>query len=93
MYYHPGGVTSRMSRPAPEIRQKTDSSFRSIFERSIIMKKFVSVILAVLLIASFVTAATAEKQLIAIPNDGTNEARALLLLRFQPTCGSKTRPL
>ena len=44
------------------------------------MKKFVSVVLAVLLIASFVTAASAEKQLIAIPNDGTNLSRAIKLL-------------
>ena len=44
------------------------------------MKKLISVLLAALLIASLVSAASAEKLLIAIPNDGTNLSRAIKLL-------------
>ena len=44
------------------------------------MKKLISILLAALLIASLVSAASAEKLLIAIPNDGTNLSRAIKLL-------------
>ena len=44
------------------------------------MKKFLSLVLAALLVLSC-TAAFAEKIVIAVPNDPTNEGRALLLLQ------------
>ena len=44
------------------------------------MKKFLSIILAALLVLSTATVALADTIQIGVPNDTTNEARALLLL-------------
>ena len=51
------------------------------YEGEIIMKKFLSLILAALLVLSCASVALADGITIAVPNDPTNEGRALLLLQ------------
>ncbi len=45
------------------------------------MKKFVAAVLALVLVLSLASAALADKITIAVPNDSTNEGRALMLLQ------------
>ena len=45
------------------------------------MKKLLAIVLSALLVLSLAGAALADKITIAVPNDPTNEGRALLLLQ------------